>query len=66
MDINSSEHDELMKRFEHYSCGKFHPDVEDVSLWRKDIIYQNGELNRLFLAFRSGYEFAKEKLNERV
>lgn len=34
-------------------------DREDKSIWRMERIYQSGETNNLFLAYRRGYAFGK-------
>lgn len=54
----SSEHYTLMAQFEsefqHYRLDREHKD-----LWAKGYIYQNGETNNLFLAYRKGYAYGK-------
>ena len=34
-------------------------DKEDKKLWRKKQFYQNGETNKLFIAFLEGFAMAK-------
>lgn len=53
----TKEHYALMAAFEHCHSGRF--DREDKSLWPKGVIYQDGRVNELFLAFRHGYSHAK-------
>lgn len=57
--LESKEHEELMKMFEKiYSYLRL--DRENRNMWREKIIYQNGEANELFLAFRVGYSYGKK------
>ena len=58
MKLFGKEHCELMDEFEKiykHECL----DKEDRELWSKGIIYQNGQVNKLFLAFRWGYAVRK-------
>jgi len=54
MSVSSKEHYELMTMFEKEFKG-YRLDREDKSFWSKGNIYQNGETNALFLAYRRGY-----------
>ncbi|HEH8637071.1 TPA: hypothetical protein SH370_003573 [Pseudomonas aeruginosa] len=56
-DLLAKEHYELMAQFEREHSGRF--DKEDKSLWRKGIVYQDGYINELFLAYRRGYAYGK-------
>ncbi|HBO1165271.1 TPA: hypothetical protein L4E73_003315 [Pseudomonas aeruginosa] len=56
-DLLTKEHYELMAQFEREHSGRF--DKEDKSLWRKGIVYQDGHINELFLAYRRGYAYGK-------
>lgn len=57
--LGSKEHEEIMKMFEKiYSYLRL--EREPISMWSKKIIYQNGETNELFLAYRAGYSYGKE------
>lgn len=47
-----------MAMFEREYKGSCRLDREDRSVW-KYRIYQNGEANNLFLAYRRGYAFGK-------
>lgn len=58
MQINSQEHEEIIADFEKQFCG-LRIDKEPRELWPKQNIYQNGEANALFLAFRAGYATAR-------
>lgn len=50
----SKEHYDLMAQFEK-EYKHLRLDREDKDLWVKCCIYQNGETNNLFLAYRKGY-----------
>ena len=56
--LKSKEHYDLMLQFE-----QEHPhlrrDREDKANWPRGIIYQSGETNALFLAYRRGYAFGR-------
>lgn len=54
MTLNSKEHIEIMKAFEASRLGNRY-DVEARELQEKGYIYQCGETNNLFIAFRHGY-----------
>ena len=55
----NKEHHEIMAVFER-TIGKGHRlDHEDRALWARGCVYQNGEVNELFKAFRSGFALAK-------
>lgn len=53
----TKEHYALMDQFEREHSGRF--DREDKALWPKGVIYQDGHVNELFLAYRRGYAHAK-------
>lgn len=55
--LMSKEHYELIAAFERSRKERF--DKEDKSLWPKGIIYQDGRVNALFLAYRHGYAYAQ-------
>lgn len=55
--LMTQEHYDLMAAFERNRSERF--DKEDKALWPKGIIYQDGRVNALFLAFREGYAYAK-------
>jgi uncharacterized membrane protein len=56
--ILTKEHYDLMEAFEK-TQGKARPSREAKELWQKGIIYQNGQINALFLAYRQGYAYGK-------
>ena len=55
--LHDKEHYDLMAAFERCHSGRF--DKEDKALWPKGVIYQDGRINELFLAFRQGYAYTK-------
>ena len=62
MSLFSKEHYDLINDFERNFSERF--DKEDKSLWAKSIIYQDGEVNKLFLAFRLGYSAGKKEYQQ--
>lgn len=58
MTVGSQEHYELIAMFEREDWG-MRLDKEEKAMWPKGYIYQNGETNRLFLAYRKGYAYGK-------
>lgn len=59
MGLLSQEHYDLMAQFERQFKGSFRLDKEDKAQWPKGHVYQNGDANNAFLAFRRGYAFGK-------
>jgi hypothetical protein len=57
MQIKTKEHYDIIAMFERLFPGRF--DKEDKALWVKGYVYQDGELNKLFIAFRHGVAFGK-------
>ncbi|MCZ4331050.1 hypothetical protein [Castellaniella denitrificans] len=55
--LMTQEHYDLMAAFERFHSGRF--DREDKSLWPKGVIYQDGLVNEMFLAFRHGYAYSQ-------
>lgn len=55
--LKSKERYELIAAFERSRKERF--DKEDKSLWAKGIVYQDGRVNALFLAYRDGYAYGK-------
>lgn len=56
--LGTKEHYELMEHFEReFKHNRL--DKEDKSLWSRGIIYQNGHVNELFLAYRRGHSLGK-------
>lgn len=58
--LHNKEHYDLMAAFERQHSGRM--DKEDKALWPRGIIYQDGHVNELFLAFRRGHSYAKTDL----
>lgn len=56
--LHTKEHHDLMLHFEK-NFSEYRLDKEEKSLWKKGIIYQDGEVNKLFLAYRMGYMLGK-------
>lgn len=54
MQIKSKEHYDLINEFERIHSNLRH-DKEGKFLWSKGLVYQSGDVNRLFIAFRNGY-----------
>lgn len=50
----SQQHYDLMADFERQFRGR-RLDREDKAIWNKGRVYQDGQTNELFLAFRLGY-----------
>lgn len=58
MTLFSAEHYDLMEMFEREFRGH-RLDKEDKALWPKGNIYQSGETNDLFLAYRKGFSYGR-------
>ena len=61
MTLGSAEHYEIIEFFERafVSQRSLRFDKEHKDLWSKGHIYQDGETNALFLAFRQGVSYGK-------
>lgn len=59
MRLLDKEHYELMDMFEKEYKHKRLDREEDQDLWKRGHVYQSGETNELFLAYRKGYAFGK-------
>ena len=57
MQIHTQEHIDMIAMFEKDHRGRF--DKEPKSLWPMGRVYQDGQLNELFLAYRRGYALAR-------
>lgn len=57
--LNTKEHADLITQFEREFKHMRLDKEEDKALWRMGRIYQNGNTNDIFLAYRSGYAFGK-------
>ena len=56
--LHTQEHIDLMAMFEREFRG-YRLDREDKAIWSKGHIYQSGETNELFLAYRKGYAYGR-------
>jgi hypothetical protein len=56
--LGTQEHDDIMAMFER-EFRSHRLDRERKELWKAEHIYQSGEANELFLAYRRGYSFGK-------
>lgn len=56
MTIKSQEHYDLIEMFDRLFKGH-RLDKESKDMWARGYIYQNGETNALFLAFRQGVAY---------
>lgn len=54
----SKEHYDLLAQFEK-TFPHFRLDKEEKSLWGQGNVYQSGETNNLFLAYRLGFSLGK-------
>lgn len=57
--LKTQEHIDLMAMFEREYTGCYRLDKEPKESWPRGHIYQHGELNELFLAYRKGYALGK-------
>ena len=63
LQIHTGDHDELMSMFEKDHRG-YRLDREEKSYWKQGQIYQSGETNALFTAYRMGAAYAIAKCME--
>lgn len=56
--LKTQEHADLMAMFEREFKGR-RLDRESKEMWPMGVIYQDGHVNELFLAYRRGYAYAK-------
>lgn len=64
MKIFAQEHYDLMIQFEREHAGRF--DKEAKEFWPKGIVYQDGHINELFLAYRRGYAFCEADMRSDI
>lgn len=64
MEIFAKEHYDLMIQFEREHSGRF--DKEAKEFWPKGIVYQDGHINELFLAYRRGYAFCEADMRSDI
>jgi hypothetical protein len=57
MQIKTQEHIDMLAMFEREYRGRM--DKERKELWAMGRIYQDGQVNELFLAYRKGYALAR-------
>ncbi|KVN92561.1 hypothetical protein [Burkholderia ubonensis] len=57
MELKSQEHYDLIANFERTFNGRF--DKEPKHLWPMGVVYQDGQVNALFDAYRKGYALHK-------
>jgi hypothetical protein len=58
MQLHTQEHADLMTQFEREFRGH-RLDREQKAMWRRCLLYQDGHVNELFLAYRRGYALAR-------
>lgn len=58
--LKTQEHYALMESFERVYKGR-RLDKELKDMWPRGVIYQDGQVNELFLAYRLGYALGKAK-----
>ena len=58
MTLLSQDHYDLIAMFDRLFKGR-RLDKEPKEIWSKGRIYQNGEINELFLAFRQGVAYGQ-------
>lgn len=56
--LKTQEHIELMAMFEREFKGR-RLDKEPKEMWPRGIIYQDGQVNDIFLVYRRGYAYGK-------
>jgi len=56
--LKTQEHQDLMSMFEREFKGR-RLDRETKAIWPMERIYQDGQVNELFLAYRRGYAYGK-------
>jgi hypothetical protein len=55
--LKTKEHSDLTEMFEREYKGRL--DKEPKDLWARGRVYQDGQINELFLAYRRGYAYGK-------
>ena len=55
--FNTQNHQDMMAMFEKIFAGRGRLDREDKDSWSKGAVYQHGEMNELFKAFRHGVAY---------
>lgn len=57
--LNTKEHYDLLEAFERDFSEERLDREKDKELWKKGILYESGNTNNLFLAYRLGYSLGK-------
>lgn len=57
--LKTQEHYDLMAQFERDVKPYGRLDKESKDMWPRGLVYQDGGVNALFLAYRHGYAFGK-------
>lgn len=65
MTLYSQEHYDLMEQFER-EHSKRRIERENKELWAQGHVYQNADINALFLAYRRGYAYGVALLREKA
>lgn len=64
MQLHTREHYGLIDQFETEYRGHFRLDREPKEQWPRGYVYQDGQANERFLAYRRGYALAKALYQE--
>lgn len=62
--LKTQDHYDLMDQFEREFKGEARMDKEAKEFWSKGCVYQHGDLNKLFLAYRRGYALGVSKTRQ--
>lgn len=65
MKLRSAEYYELITQFEKIYKG-YRIDKEPKELWHKRIVYQDGELNKLFTAYFNGFAYGVTAIKDKT
>ncbi|HWK88341.1 MAG TPA: hypothetical protein VNP72_00050 [Longimicrobium sp.] len=57
--LGTQEHYDLIEQFEKEFRGTGRMDRESKEYWQRGRVYQDGQVNELFLAYRRGYALGK-------
>lgn len=61
--LYTKEYYDVISAFDKLNKGR-RLDKESKDLWQKRVVYQDGQVNTIFLAFLDGYSFAKCYLSD--
>ena len=59
MTLGSKEHEDMIRMFERIFPHEGRLDKEAKEFWARGNVYQHGEVNKLFLAFRHGVAYGE-------